>query len=370
MSNTVRAMRWQVPAYGSGPEDIDLRTALRHLPVLPAPANVRELLARLGDETIEDESGDLADIILDARYPDIPGGLDSSEKDPRNSKDFFEPISRTANNNVPQPAPYRRSRLPAVIATLTIFGGAALIAWKVKTPPDEAQPPLVILAPPAAEIEYVGIVSFEGSEGSIDIAEDAGDPAAKQTGQGVPTPSANPSGSVVELSEPRDLESAVGTASHAYVTQALVNTFSSRQSDTTDNAAASREEPEGADVPPQALEGLVSAAMEPTISSTGGVQPKPTGPYGTWAASPNACTSKMRRRGYLLTHISPRGARAGDTTCTFDRMKRRGSAFAVAASCSDGKTTWKSNVRLSVNGDRLTWASDKGATAYVRCPSS
>src|SRR5687768_7373141 len=125
MSNTVRTMRWQVPAHGSGPYHSDLRTALRDVPVLPAPTNVTDLLARFGEEKVADES-DLAEIILDARYPDIPGGFEA-EKSRKDGKGFFEPISRAANSNVPQPAPYRPSRFPAVIVTLAILGGAALV---------------------------------------------------------------------------------------------------------------------------------------------------------------------------------------------------------------------------------------------------
>jgi hypothetical protein len=89
---------------------------------------------------------------------------------------------------------------------------------------------------------------------------------------------------------------------------------------------------------------------------------------GAWAASAEACTPAMQEEGHLVARIGARGGRAGDTGCGFKSIRRRGSTWQIAAACSDGETSWRSDVRLSLSGGRLTWASQRGTTVYVRCP--
>lgn len=88
---------------------------------------------------------------------------------------------------------------------------------------------------------------------------------------------------------------------------------------------------------------------------------------GTWGPTPAACLSPSRRRGYLPATISADRARAGKTTCTFHDGHRAGNAWVMAAECSDRGRRWSSQVRLLVDGDRLTWTSSKGSSTYVRC---
>ncbi|WP_426214240.1 peptidase inhibitor family I36 protein [Methylobacterium sp. NFXW15] len=88
---------------------------------------------------------------------------------------------------------------------------------------------------------------------------------------------------------------------------------------------------------------------------------------GTWGPTPAACLSPTRRRGYLPATISADRARAGRTTCTFHDGHRSGAAWLMAAECSDRGRRWSSQVRLLVEGDRLTWTSNRGTSTYVRC---
>jgi hypothetical protein len=366
MSYAARAMRGPAPAFDFDPEKADLRTALRHTPVLPAPTTVEDLLARLNDRKIADASADLAEIILDAHYPDVPKRLFEFEKTPRtDSTSFFEPIHRTANSNIPLPAPRWSYRFLIVMLGLVLLSGLASFAWQPARPVEEPLQSIVTTAPtPAeAEIEYSGIISFEGPDVPIasadEVAKSPGEPQREHYVQPV-----NPSETVAEMTEPpltptitpRDTENVQ---------------LASRPTSLPSEMMPGRSDPvqahsEGAVAMPLAkavLRGLVD-----TIVDNEREQTKPAGPYGTWAVSRNMCSSKMQRKGHLLTYITPRGARAGDTSCTFDRSTRGTQALQVTASCSDGKATWKSKVTLSASGDRLVWSSEKGSSTYVRCP--
>jgi hypothetical protein len=39
----------------------------------------------------------------------------------------------------------------------------------------------------------------------------------------------------------------------------------------------------------------------------------------------------------------------------------------VPADCSRGVERWKANIKLTLNGNRLTWSSERGTVTYVRC---
>lgn len=88
---------------------------------------------------------------------------------------------------------------------------------------------------------------------------------------------------------------------------------------------------------------------------------------GTWGPKASACGAKSRRRGYLPATITEDSAKAGKTLCRFRDGKRVGAAWTMAADCSERGRRWTSQVRLLVDGDRLTWASAKGKASYVRC---
>lgn len=88
---------------------------------------------------------------------------------------------------------------------------------------------------------------------------------------------------------------------------------------------------------------------------------------GTWGPTTAACGAKSRRRGYIPAVLTAEGAKAGRTLCHFRNGRRDGIAWAVAADCSERGRRWTSQVRLLVDGDRLTWTSAKGSSFYVRC---
>jgi hypothetical protein len=116
-----------------------------------------------------------------------------------------------------------------------------------------------------------------------------------------------------------------------------------------------------------------SAASSPTppaanapiqVARVGG-QIKPT--YaGMWGADQSACSTRNRKR-LLPTMIDTDGARAGETFCRFKKKQETQSGWNVVANCSNGRERWVANVRLKVQAERLTWSSERGSQAYVRC---
>ncbi len=57
---------------------------------------------------------------------------------------------------------------------------------------------------------------------------------------------------------------------------------------------------------------------------------------------------------------------AGPTTCRFGEVRRAGGAWVTAAACRNAGRRWTSQVRLTVESNRLTWTSERGATSYLR----
>lgn len=88
---------------------------------------------------------------------------------------------------------------------------------------------------------------------------------------------------------------------------------------------------------------------------------------GVWGPNAAACGAPHRRRGYYQATITSERARAGRTVCTFHDGRRVGNAWVAGAECTDRGRRWSSQVRLLVEGDRLTWTSAKGSATYVRC---
>lgn len=88
---------------------------------------------------------------------------------------------------------------------------------------------------------------------------------------------------------------------------------------------------------------------------------------GTWGPNEAACGARSRRRGYIPAIITPERASAGRTICSFHDGRRSGNTWVMAADCSDRGRRWSSQVRLAVDGDRLTWTSGKGSSSYIRC---
>ncbi len=124
--------------------------------------------------------------------------------------------------------------------------------------------------------------------------------------------------------------------------------------------------------PPRVLP--VAAVAPPLETVVPPPEPRPAAPLveraafvGLWGPTPVACNQRQRRRGFLPATISEDGARAGRTICRFRNNRREGSAWTMAADCSERGRRWTSQVRLVVEHDRLTWTSGKGQASYIRC---
>lgn len=88
---------------------------------------------------------------------------------------------------------------------------------------------------------------------------------------------------------------------------------------------------------------------------------------GVWAPDAGTCSARSFRDGVLPTVINTDGAWAGDTFCMFTKQKQTETGWTVVAKCSNPGERWTSNVRLTVNENRLTWMSKRGTQAYTRC---
>ncbi|KQO88573.1 hypothetical protein ASF33_23795 [Methylobacterium sp. Leaf92] len=124
--------------------------------------------------------------------------------------------------------------------------------------------------------------------------------------------------------------------------------------------------------PPRVL--TVAAPAPPLETVVPPAEPRPAAPLveraafvGIWGPTPVACGQRQRRRGFLPATITEDGAKAGRTTCRFRNNRREGSAWTMAADCSERGRRWTSQVRLLVEHDRLTWTSGKGQANYIRC---
>lgn len=105
----------------------------------------------------------------------------------------------------------------------------------------------------------------------------------------------------------------------------------------------------------------------PPAQAPGGVGADKIDFVGVWGPTTHACAERSRRRGYIPATITEDGATAGHTQCRFRNGRRDGVAWTAAADCSERGRHWTSQVRLVVDGDRLTWTSGKGNSFYVRC---
>jgi len=100
----------------------------------------------------------------------------------------------------------------------------------------------------------------------------------------------------------------------------------------------------------------------------GGVE-LPEAFVGIWGVDATACSPRLNRKGFLPAVIDREGAWAGETFCTFERKKHTAEGWNVVASCSNTHDRWTANVRLIINGDQLTWTSERGSQNYLRCQS-
>jgi hypothetical protein len=88
---------------------------------------------------------------------------------------------------------------------------------------------------------------------------------------------------------------------------------------------------------------------------------------GVWAPDPGSCSMRLFRQGTLPTFINLDGAWAGETFCVFKEKEETETGWKIVARCASSRERWTANVRLTVNGNRLTWTSGRGTQSYTRC---
>ena len=118
-------------------------------------------------------------------------------------------------------------------------------------------------------------------------------------------------------------------------------------------------EPEGKPAPQE------SAEPGPQVSTEPASEPARDAIIGVWA--PGTCSARDFREGLLPTIINTEGAWAGETFCLFSKRKQVDAGWSVVAKCTNARERWTSHVRLTVNENRLTWTSQRGTQAYMRC---
>jgi hypothetical protein len=88
---------------------------------------------------------------------------------------------------------------------------------------------------------------------------------------------------------------------------------------------------------------------------------------GGWGINAEQCRQAADNRSPLT--ISTRRAEASSTTCQFNSTQRESAnEWRIQATCADEHDRWNSNIRLTLAGRRLTWASERGTATYLRCP--
>jgi hypothetical protein len=114
-----------------------------------------------------------------------------------------------------------------------------------------------------------------------------------------------------------------------------------------------------------------SDPAQPDVETASAADPKPEPPsarekfVGTWW--PDACPSQAERRTAVPMVLGEDRARAGTASCTFLKKTPAGVGWSIVARCSDSGRTWTANIRLTLAGRRLSWASERGTQTYLRC---
>ena len=90
---------------------------------------------------------------------------------------------------------------------------------------------------------------------------------------------------------------------------------------------------------------------------------------GIWPPDASACPVRNFRNGLLPAIINADGAWVGETSCIFKNQKQTETGWRISANCSNGREQWTTNVRLTIKGDRLIWASKtRGTNLYTLRP--
>jgi peptidoglycan hydrolase-like protein with peptidoglycan-binding domain len=85
---------------------------------------------------------------------------------------------------------------------------------------------------------------------------------------------------------------------------------------------------------------------------------------GGWAVDAAAC------RQSAITITAQRAADGFGAACEFHSTQRESlSVWRLRALCANNSERWNANIRFTLSGTKLTWSSERGTTAYVRCPN-
>ena len=122
----------------------------------------------------------------------------------------------------------------------------------------------------------------------------------------------------------------------------------------------------GAVADPARLETVSASAPDPGVTPASAAHADAM-ILGIWAPDGSSCSLREFRQGLLPTIINAEGAWAGETFCSFKNHQQTDSGWRVVANCSNSTEHWTTQVRLSVKGDRLIWASKRGTQVYTRC---
>ena len=132
--------------------------------------------------------------------------------------------------------------------------------------------------------------------------------------------------------------------------------------------APARDASEARAFAPAAVPAQVTAPVARPVPAPAAVAASASADYvGVWGPTAGACGAPSRRRGFIPATITQDHARAGRTLCTFHDTRRAGNAWITSAECIDRGRRWSSQVRLTVDGDHLTWSSNRGTASYLRC---
>jgi hypothetical protein len=88
---------------------------------------------------------------------------------------------------------------------------------------------------------------------------------------------------------------------------------------------------------------------------------------GGWAAAASDCNADDTGAPLIITQ---RNAETSGGSCQFYSVLRDGAAWKIKAKCAVGGKSWNANIRLTSNGNHLTWSSERGTEVYVRCAAN
>src|SRR5260221_4259051 len=84
---------------------------------------------------------------------------------------------------------------------------------------------------------------------------------------------------------------------------------------------------------------------------------------GNWSIS----ECRLERDQDAPLSINSRRARSSGGACEFLKISYSGPAWRIQALCQVDKERWSANITLTLGGNQLTWASERGIARYFRC---